>query len=145
LTRIDFYILEDKGLDAAYRFACRLSLRALDNAMPVHIQVADSEEAETLDAMMWDYPRHRMLPHRVLGVETPGSGDAPIHIAFGEPIHETGLLINLAPKIADFFGRFDRLAEILVEDTKVLGREHYKFYRDRGYPLHHHDIKHWDT
>ena len=43
-----------------------------------------------------------------------------------------------------FFGRFDRVAEIIVDESKHLRREHYKFYRQRGYPLHHHALEDWD-
>ncbi len=150
MTRVDFYQLPDKDLDASLRFACRLCLKALGSNMPVHIRVDDQPQAQTVDQLMWDYPKHRLLPHAVIdGQEDPKAhaaarGNHPVHIGWQEPSHDTGLLINLGSDVPSFFGRFDRVAEIIVDESKTLRREHYKFYRQRGYPLHHHALEDWD-
>ena len=44
-----------------------------------------------------------------------------------------------------FFGRFDRVAEIIVQNQVSEGRIRYKFYRDRGYPLQHHQLNQWEN
>ncbi len=143
MTRVDFYILEDEARDACMRFACRLGLKAFGNGQPVHVHVTDGAAAEHLDELMWDYPRHRFLPHEIA---TPDAAPrSPIHIGHAPPHHEEGLLINLADDIPSFFGRFDRVAEIIVGETRDLGRSRYKYYRDRGYPLHHHELKDWEA
>ena len=41
--------------------------------------------------------------------------------------------------------RFDRVAEVVVQDIRDEGRDRYKFYRDRGFPLHHHELDEWET
>ena len=124
------------------RFACRLSLRALGQGLPVHLHTASEKDAHALDTMMWDYPRHRFVPHDNLAhVEAPR---APIHIGAGEPVHNSGLLINLDDHVPNFFGRFDRVAEIVVEETKPQSRERYAHYRHRGYPLHNQQINEWE-
>ena len=63
---------------------------------------------------MWEYPDHRFLPHGING--EPTSVNAPVVIDHREP--ESGadqLLINLAAAIPPFFGRFERVAEIIVQ------------------------------
>lgn len=172
MTRVDFYVLEDISEDAAMRFACRLCLKAIQGGMPVHVQLEDKTQVAAMDTLLWDYPKHRFLPHQL--VPQPGETAAvhaekisdakltgeeasnyqkkdyaevksPIHLGCTGPLHDSGFLINLASQVPSFFGRFDRVAEILVGETKDRGREHYKFYRDRGYPLHHHDLKDWEN
>ena len=174
MTRVDFYVLEDLSEDAAMRFACRLCLKAIQGGMPVHVQLENKALVAAMDTLLWDYPKHRFLPHQLVtgtsaaaqaeSANTAESADAegkeqtnvkaggqaknvksPIHLGCDSPLHDSGLLINLATQVPSFFGRFDRVAEIIVGETKDRGREHYKFYRDRGYPLHHHDLKDWEN
>ena len=141
MTRVDFYILEDEGLDAAMRFACRLCLKAYQGGHPVYVRTLDEDQAQNLDELMWDYPRHRFIPHRLRGNDTQS---APVHIGTGEPEVSEGLLINLGADVPSFFGRFDRVAEIIVGATKTEGRDRYAHYRKRGYPLHHHELADWE-
>ena len=113
MTRVDFYILSDMTKDAALRFACRLSLKAFQSGHTVHVNVTDEDEAQSLDQLMWDYPKHRFLPHK-----NTSDGDAatgvPVHISYAEPHFNAGLMINLSNSVPAFFGRFDRVAEIVV-------------------------------
>ena len=143
MTRVDFYILPDMGAEAAMRFACRLSLKALQNQLDVHVHVQDAPAAGAVDALMWDYPQHRFLPHQVVDTDDQTS-TSPIHVGFNQPLFQAGLLINLATDIPSFFGRFDRVAEIVVGDSREQGRDRYKYYRDRGFPLHHHELNDWE-
>ncbi len=168
MTRVDFYVLEDLSEDAAMRFACRLCLKAIQGGMPVHVQLEDKTQVAAMDTLLWDYPKHRFLPHQLVtepsetteaqaasSIESAtvdgeagnnqDSVKSPIHIGCDGPLHDSGLLINLATQVPSFFGRFDRVAEVIVGATKDQGRDHYKFYRDRGYPLHHHDLKDWEN
>ena len=150
MTRIDFYGLDDKSLDAGLRFACRLCDKALASGHLIHVHAATRPQAEQLDEMMWDYPKHRFLPHAlVTGADEPASaqdapGKAPIHIGWEAPHHTEGLLINLGEEVPTFFGRFDRVAEIIVQDTVEQGRVRYRHYQHRGYPLHYHDMAGWE-
>jgi DNA polymerase III subunit chi len=47
--------------------------------------------------------------------------------------------------VPTFFGRFERVAEIIVQDRRDVGRDRYRFYRDRGYPLFHHELDEWEA
>ncbi len=146
MTRVDFYLLEDRTVDASMRFACRLSAKAYFSGHPVHIHVDDAPLAQAMDELLWDYPKHRFLPHAVLPDAATGNPDAaPIHIGFTAPVLDEGVLINLSCVVPSFYGRFDRVAEIIVDETKDAGRVRYKHYRDRGYPLHHHELADWES
>ena len=54
------------------------------------------------------------------------------------------MLINLGAAIPEFFSRFERVAEIVLNDPESLraSRARWSFYKDRGYPLEHHDMQH---
>ncbi len=138
MTHIDFYILPDVERTAAQRFACRLAAKARLKGNEVHVHTSDEAAAKAMDELMWAYPAAAFLPH---GIRDIGSG---VSIDWQEPAStEHDVLINLADDIPAFFGRFDRLAEIIVGEQKTIGRERYKFYRHRGYPLKHHELSEW--
>ncbi len=141
MTRADFYVLEDLAIDAAYRFACRLCLKAINAGTKVHLHLQDEIAINKMDELMWNYPPERFLPHDVLSSEATKS---PVQLGCEEPILQEGLLINLSEEIPYFFGRFDRVAEIIVQNQVSEGRVRYKFYRDRGYPLQHHQLNQWE-
>lgn len=143
MTRVDFYILPDVDLEARRRFACRLAHKAVATGQHVHVHVADADAGADLDALMWEYPEHRFLPHAIVG--DVASDRAPVLIDHREPVDGADqLLINLATAIPSFFGRFERVAEIIVQNLREDGRDRYKYYRDRGYPLFHHEIDQWE-
>lgn len=143
MTRIDFYILQDVDLSAAARFACRLAAKALAGGHSVHLHVSDERAAAELDELLWDYPEHRFLPHGIQ--QTPAGQAAPVVVGWQPPDDADGVLVNLSAEIPTFFGRFPRVAEIVVGENRDVGRDRYKFYRDRGYPLFHHELEDWEA
>jgi len=52
------------------------------------------------------------------------------------------ILLNLHTEQPPFFSRFHRLIEIVSaeENDRAAARERFRFYRDRGYEIHSHDI-----
>lgn len=145
MTRVDFYILQDVDLGAAHRFACRLVAKAIGGGVPVHLHVDDAAAAADLDDLLWNYPEQRFLPHAVQGETAAGPLAAPVVVGWELPAEPDGVLVNLASEVPTFFGRFDRVAEIVVDEVRARGRDRYKFYRDRGYPLFDHHLDDWET
>jgi DNA polymerase-3 subunit chi len=47
------------------------------------------------------------------------------------------LLINLSASVPAYFAQFERVIELVTEDNKAQAREHYSYYKERGYPLKH--------
>lgn len=134
MTQVDFYILEGAAPRSRLLFACRLAEKARSLGHRVFVQVTGEGEARDLDDLMWTYHDRAFLPHCIAGEDL----DAPVHIGHA---HEPGdgfhLLINLHHDVPGFFARFDRVAEIVDGDEtqRAKGRERFRFYKDRGYPL----------
>ncbi len=141
MTRIDFYILADVDEMARRRFTCRLAGRAVASGKRVHVRVGADAVAD-VDQLLWDYPPDRFLPHATVAA---ASRDEPVIIAVDdeEPIHD-GLLINLGADVASFFPRFERVSEIVLATQRAASRDKYRHYRDRGYPLFHHELDDWE-
>ncbi len=141
MTRVDFYLLSDADPAARARFACRLAHRAWREGMGVLVHTPDADAASALDELMWTFPEDAFLPHGIVG--DPAAHQAPVAIGCGDDVDGVhDLLINLADDVPMYFGRFARLAEVVIQDAhaRERSRARYRFYRDRGYPLQHHDL-----
>lgn len=145
MTRIDFYILQDVDMDAACRFACRLAAKALGGGLPVHLHVDDGAAAAELDELLWSYPAHRFIPHACQDDADTAPAAPPVVIGWQPPAEPEGVLVNLSAEVPAFFGRFERVAEVIVGANRAAGRQRYRFYRDRGYPLFKHDLDDWEA
>ena len=130
-----------------HRFACRLAIKALHKGQHAYLHAATEAQAREVDELLWAYPPHRLIPHGRLGArEAEG---APVVIGqrtdSADRLPTDGLLINLADGVPAFPGRFDRIAEIVVGEQRESGRNRYRFYRERGYPLFHHEPDDWEA
>ena len=93
---------------------------------------------------MWTFSDRSFLPHVL---DAPELDEAlatatPVRVGAGEPGFEAELLVNLDGAVPLFFSRFERVAEIVGGDDqqRALGRDRFRFYRDRGYALETHRI-----
>lgn len=134
MTRIDFYT----GSEDKLRTACLLCHLAMKQRQRVLLHVPDAASAERLDQLLWHFPRTAFLPH--CASTAPEAANTPICISHDDTLPHADLLISLHDDCLPFFSRYDRLAEIVGSDPQDVqrGRARYKFYRDRGYELHHH-------
>ena len=142
MTRIDFYILADKARDNRYRLACRLADKAYQQGSRVFVHTASTQEAQHMDRLLWTFREGSFVPHGLCGNADPAT--TPVLIGNGEDLQEEHeILINLHPEVPAFFSRFERLIEPIDQDEAIrnAGRQRYRFYRDRGYPLETHDIQ----
>lgn len=140
MTHVDFYILPDQHGDARDHYACQLAEEAYRQGRGVLIQALDAAHAAQLDGLLWRFRDSSFIPHALLG----STLEAPVEIGYGDdPGAQHDLLINLANGVPGFFSRFERVCEIVVElDTvKTQTREHYRYYQEHGYPLHHHQLR----
>jgi DNA polymerase III subunit chi len=143
-VRIDFYILPDRDTEARQRFACRLAHKALTHGHQVHVHTPDLAMAEELDALMWRYPPLQFLPH-ARPHANESAGLAPVMISHETPGEtQAAMLINLSHQVPAFFGQFERVAEIVIASEKATMRENYRFYRNKGYALYHHELEQWE-
>ncbi len=142
MTRIDFYSLEEQSAGDRFLLACRLVERIHASGQRILIHTRDRDQARHLDRLLWTFRQHSFLPHGLadeVDIEL-----TPILIAYeGDPRGEHQVLINLAPEVPAFFAAFERVCEPVDLDPKVrdAGRKRYAYYREQGYPLHHHKIR----
>lgn len=140
MTVIDFYILGQSDQQARFHFACRLSEKAYSEGHQVYVHVENAEQAQKLDDLMWQYKAESFLPHNLV---TNGE-QAQVQIGWQDhPSHHYDVMINLSSPQPNFFSRFARVLEIVIQDEVVLEqtRKHFKFYKDRGYEVTHRDLR----
>lgn len=138
MTKVDFYILSAGSQEHT---ACRLVEKAYQLGHKVYVHAASEEHARHLDQLLWTYREGSFVPHEFY--VSNQACESPVLIGSSEsPESEAEVLINLAPQVPLFFSRFLRVAEIIDhhDEARQHGRERFKFYRDRGYPLDTHNL-----
>jgi DNA polymerase-3 subunit chi len=141
MTQVDFYLLKSDTAQGRWTLACRLAEKAYGQGRRVYLHTASEAESQYLDQLLWTFRDGSFLPHGL--AERADPDRTPILIGHDEaPANEHDVLINLAPEVPAFFSRFERVAEPLDQDPAGLdaGRARFRFYRDRGYPLQHHEL-----
>jgi len=137
MTRIDFHF----NAPTKVGYTCRLARRARAAGSQLVIFGTDANLLAELDRQLWTFSAQDFLPHcyanDALATQTPillTSDASPT------PHHE--VLINLDGTQPEFFSRFERLIEVVGRDDidRQRARERWKFYKDRGYALTHHDL-----
>jgi len=137
MTQVDFYT----GSPDKLRSACQLSQKAMQNGLKTVISLPDAASCDALDKLLWVYPDTGFIPHCLSDAQQ--AAQPPVLLSYsGSTFLHHDLLISLCAEALPFFSRFDRLIEIIGtdEEDSRLGRERYKFYRDRGYELRHFDL-----
>ncbi|GAB4361861.1 MAG: DNA polymerase III subunit chi [Gammaproteobacteria bacterium] len=141
MTRIDFYVLPENGSGGPEQLTCRLAEKAYSRGHRIFIHARDRDQAQQLDDLLWTYRQESFLPHALCGDEL--ADESPIQIGHDtEPSGHCDVLINLSGEVPGFFSRFERVAELVGSDpgARERSREAFRFYKDRGYPLHTHHL-----
>lgn len=138
MTSISFYSHVPDKLAIAHRLAAK----AWGQKLNVLIYAPDAAVAANIDRLLWTQPALSFVPHcrdsHPLAAVTP--------VIIGErddSLPSADVLINLGNEPPPVFSRFDRLVEIITDEASdvKLGRQRYRFYRDRGYELATHDLR----
>lgn len=137
MTRIDFYFeAEDK-----LQVACRLTAKAVQQKLRVLIYAPDEAEAQKIDKLLWTWQATGFLPHCM--TRSPLAAQTPVLITHDpEDTPHDEVLLNLQSEWPPAFSRFQRLVEIVGRDDedREAARGRFRFYRDRGYQIVHHDL-----
>ena len=134
MTRIDYYQLNS----AQHRYdqvVCQLCQKAYDSQQFTLLLTQNQQQSQHLDHKLWTYSDDSFLPH-----DSEESTDlvTPILIHDNpDPKGNRQLLINLSTSVPKYFAQFERVIELVTEDNKAQAREHYSYYKERGYPLRH--------
>lgn len=143
MTQVDFYILAAQTPEERAVFACRLAEKAFGRGNQILIQTDDETSARYLDDLLWTYREESFLPHALLG-DSKAPADCPVSVGWhSDPGHHHDVILNLSSKLPDFFSRFQRCINIVIQQDQVLDytRSHYKYLKDRGYPINNHDMR----
>lgn len=132
MTRIDFHILSCTDIQQATDYVCRLAEKAWRSGHQVLVH-CDEAWLNALDEHLWAFRPDAFVPHQLLT-----AGEAPVNLTSdAECGSHHDVMINLSHTQPPSFSRFTRLIEVVFEEDalKAAKREHYRFYKERGYPL----------
>jgi len=144
MTSIDFYISESSESNVRDLLACRLSEKASHNKLATFIHTRTQQHSDEMDKLLWTYKKHSFIPHQLYNDVDVSQASQSILIGHDtEPETNFDLLINLDNQIPAFYSRFNRVIEIVTNQSeqRELSRKHYTFYKDRGYIINTHNIK----
>lgn len=137
MTQIDFYFHVENKL----QMACALSAKAYARGMRVLAFCPDAATVQKFSRLLWSAQAVSFIPH--CAPDDPLAAVTPVIVDHdgSNPPHDE-VLINLRAEWPPFFGRFQRLIEIVTldESDRSDARARFKFYRDRGYAIQNHDL-----
>ena len=134
MTRIDFYQLNPDHHGFS-QVVCQLCQKAYDCDQKTLLLTQNEQQSQQLDRQLWVFSDDSFLPH---DAEESEDFNTPILIHDNpDPKGDRQLLINLSASVPAYFAQFERVIELVTEDNKKQAREHYGFYKERGYPLNH--------
>lgn len=139
MTRIDFH----SGVEDPLLHTCKLVRKAVAAGNKVVCHSMDAQRLDDLDRALWAFSPSDFLAH--VAITDPLAPQTPVLLSNGQadpPATHMAVLVNLDAQTPSFFSRFERLIEIVGRDDadKAAARERFRFYRDRGYALAHHDF-----
>lgn len=135
MTRIDFH----SNVPDKLSYACRLVRKARGANCRIVVLTHDRTALMALDQQLWTFSEQDFLPHVLAG--DPLAANTPVILTDSDdadlPHHQ--ILINLSARTPAHFARFERMFEIIsaADADKIAGRERYRYYQQRGYPLTH--------
>lgn len=135
MTRIDFH----SNVPDKLAYTCRLVRKARAANCQIVLLTKDRSALMALDQQLWTFSELDFLPHVL--VDDPLADSTPVILTDRDDaeLPHYQILINLSERTPTHFSRFERMFEIISadDDDKVAGRERYRFYQQRGYPLTH--------
>jgi DNA polymerase-3 subunit chi len=137
MTRIDFYQLNPQQHNQD-RVVCQLCQIAYENNQLTLLLTQSEQQTAHLDRHLWIFEDESFIPH---DAQESDDFKSPILIHNAPELDtERHLLINLADTIPAYFAQFERVIELVTENNKQQAREHYSYYKERGYSLNHHSL-----
>jgi DNA polymerase III subunit chi len=139
MTEIAFHVNAPDKLD----YACRL-LRATQKKSAQVLVLGQSYALKSLSSKLWAMSQTEFLPHCLADAEPAVLAQSPIILSAELPSSttESQVLLNLGAVLPAGFERFERLIELVGQDSDDLqaARIRWKHYKDRGYALSRYDV-----
>jgi DNA polymerase-3 subunit chi len=139
MTRIDFHSNVGNQLD----YACRLTRKALAAGCQLVVRHQDAAQLAEFDQLLWSFSGSDFLPH--VRSDDPLQHLTPVLLSLDGDAYSghTEILLNLSDRIPPDFASFERLIEIVPQDSAATqaGRGRYRQYQQQGYQLNHINAK----
>ena len=134
MTRIDFH----SNIPDKISYACRLVRKARAADCQI-VLVGDRVQLAALDTALWTFSELDFVPHVLADDALANQTPVILADASNDALPHHQILINLGMQTPPHFARFERLFEIVSTDADDIagGRDRYRFYQQRGYPLTH--------
>lgn len=139
--RADFYLIaKPRFLEQPLLLVCELAKRALAAGQMLLVLARDAEQAEALDALLWEFDEDAYLPHQIAGSDEDDDITPILIVAPGSDTADRPLVINLRDEVAP--GEYQRVLEVVPADPSAREplRERWRAYQARGFELNKHDM-----
>lgn len=138
MTEIAFHFNVADKLD----YSCRLLRKGYLSGAQILVAGSPTDLTQ-LDDLLWTFALTEFIPHAIMmDGQAAQVSDIPVLLTQrpDQCLHNQ-ILVNLSHHVPDTFERFDRLIEIVSsqQDDRLLARQRWKHYADRGYTLKRHD------
>lgn len=140
MPRADFYLIsKPRFLEDPLMLVCELAKRAFASEQPTVIFVRSQDQAEEIDAKLWEFDEDAFLPHQVAG-DDDDAITAILIVPPGVDAADRPLAINLRDSCA--LGKHDRVLEVVAADPAERdgSRQRWLEYKQLGYELNKHDM-----
>ncbi len=140
MARADFYLIDKPRFrEDPLLLVCELARRAFASGQPTAILVRSLDQAEELDAKLWEFDESAFIPHQIAGDDDDAVTPVLI-VPPGVDAAERPLLINLRDVCAT--GRFERVLEVVAADPAERdgSRQRWSEYKRRGLDLKKNDM-----
>jgi len=141
MTKVDFYILDSNTREQRLRFCCRLIEKAQRQGNSIYVRTESAEESQELDALLWSFKPESYVPHAI--VEQPNKSLPPVVLSHDQTTEQHhDVFVNLPAAMPKEFAHYKRFAQIAdQEEPRLLAsREHYRYFKDHGYPIAIHKL-----
>lgn len=123
-------------------YACRLLRKAVGSGARL-VVTAPPDTLRHLDLALWSFSATDFVAHCHDSSDAAVRSRSPVVLAENpmQAPHQQ-VLVNLGGAVPQGFERFERLIEVvgLDEQERLLARQRWKQYVDRGYALQRHDL-----
>jgi DNA polymerase-3 subunit chi len=137
MTQIEFHFNAPDKL----AYACRLLRKGTLHNQRLFVVVSQAD-LKQLDAALWSLSPHDFVTHCQASQAHLLSHSAVILATRWEAVEGVRTAVNLGPSLPEGFEGFDRLIEVVSDDTadRLQARDRWKHYTALGYSLQRHDL-----
>ncbi len=132
MAKVDFYLIDKPRFrEQPLLLVCELCKKAFAAQLPTLVYCASQEQAEELDALLWEFEEDSFLPHQICG-EPDDDVTAIVLVPPGMESPMRHLVINLRDEVVP------RTAEMIKEvvaaepDQREGSRRRWREYQQRG-------------